>query len=201
MSAARQLRLVKQRPAEPEPSDAELVERARDGDRSAQSELYRRHARAAGSLAARLLGTRADVEDILHDSFVDALTGLGRLRDPSAFRPWLLRIVVMKVRQKIRRRRIARRLGLYRSEDEATLDRLASPQATPEQRAELSLINDELCRLPVEEKVAWMLSRVEGYTLAEIAVLTDCGLTTVKRRLKRANDRMARWVRFDQEAP
>lgn len=177
--------------------DAELVHAARDGDRFAQDALYRRYAVPAARLAARLLGSTSDTEDLLHDSFLEALTKLDRLRDPSAFRSWLFRIVVMQVRQRIRRRRLLRRLGLLGGSDDALLESLASSAATPEQRAELSLIDELLQRRPAEERIAWMLCRVEGYSTEQAAELIRTSDSTVRRHLAKIDARIARLARVE----
>lgn len=174
--------------------DADLVLSAREGDRFAQSALYQRHSPQAARLAARLLGSHTDVEDVLHDAFLEALTKLDQLRDPGVFRSWLLRIVVMNVRQRLRRRVLQRRLGLYRGQDDATLEALASPQANPEELVELSLIDDVLKRSSADERLAWMLARVEGHTVSEISELTDTPTHTIKRRIARVDDAVARVV-------
>lgn len=174
--------------------DVDLVLAARGGDRFAQGALYQRHSPQATRLAARLLGTHTDAEDVLHDAFFEALSKLDQLREPGAFRSWLLRIVVMNVRQRLRRRALQRRLGLYRSEDDATLEALASPDANPEELACLSLIDDVLMRCSTDERVAWMLARVEGHTLSEISELMGIPTHTVKRRIARVDGVVARVV-------
>ena len=62
--------------AAPVDDDAALVARALAGDRVAEAQLYRRHARVIANVAARLLGSRADAEDIVQETFVIALENL-----------------------------------------------------------------------------------------------------------------------------
>ena len=170
---------------------------ARDGDRFAQDALYRRHSKRAAALAARLLASSQDVEDVLHDAFLEALTTLDALREPAAFRPWLLRIVVSCVRQRMLRRGLLRRLGLHRSGDDVSLEAQASASASPEHLAELSLVDDVLRRQPVDDRIAWKLRRVEGYSIDEVAELCAVSATTVKRRVGRLDRRVARLVEVD----
>ena len=72
-----------------ERSDSELVRAVLAGRRSAEAELYKRHARAVGAVAARLLGRSADAEDVVQDTFLTAFERIRQLRDPELFRPWL----------------------------------------------------------------------------------------------------------------
>lgn len=162
--------------------DAQLVERALAGERSAQRALYVRHAPWAGALAARLLGSRADGEDALHDAFADAFEQLHRLQTPAAFRGWLRRIVLTRVHRRLRRRRFRALFGSQPALD-ATLARLAAPTCSPARRAELARIDAVLARLAPGPRLCWSLRRVEGYTLPEIADATGLSLATVKRRI------------------
>src|SRR5688572_14271175 len=82
-------------------SDAALVERAREGDRSAEDLLYRGHARRLLGLLTRLTGSTTDADDLLHDTFHAAFESLERLRDPSSFGSWLTGIAVNQARQLI----------------------------------------------------------------------------------------------------
>jgi RNA polymerase sigma-70 factor (ECF subfamily) len=181
-----QPRVATRRP-EPIDDDAELVARALEGDRWAESAIYRRHAPRVANLALRLLGRRDDAMDVLQDVFVDAYTQLPALRDPSSLGRWLARITVHQAHRRFRRRRISRLLGLDRGED-ATLDTLASPDVSPEQRAELARVSEVLATMPPRRRFAWTLQRVEGESLPAIAEALGCSLATVKREIAAAEE-------------
>src|SRR5688572_21196913 len=53
-------------------SDAELIERVRQGDPHAMGSLYDRHAPSLFALARRMLGAEREAEDLLHDVFLEA---------------------------------------------------------------------------------------------------------------------------------
>ena len=73
--------------------DGELARRARAGDAGAFALLVERHFPPARALAARLCTHPDDVDDIVQEAFLQAFTGLGRLRDPDRFGAWLAGIV------------------------------------------------------------------------------------------------------------
>jgi RNA polymerase sigma-70 factor (ECF subfamily) len=179
-------------------SDAELVTRALTGDRWSRDVLYRRHVHYLLAIACRLLANRHEGEEIAQDAFVVGFTQLATLRDPSVFRSWMARIVVSLVRRRMRRERLLRFLGLDRGDD-ATLATLASPEMRPDDRAELVLADRVLGRLPADRRIAWMLRRVEGLPLAEVASACDCSLATAKRRIAVADAEMARHVSFQED--
>ena len=178
-------------------ADAELVTRALGGDRWSRDVLYRRHVHYLLAIATRLLANRHEGEEVVQDTFVVGFEHLATLRDPSAIRAWLARIVVNLVRRRMRRERLLRFLGLDRGLDDATLDSLASASLRPDDRAELALADRVLRRLPSAPRIAWMLRRVEGLPLAEVATMCDCSLATAKRRIALADAEMVRHVSFE----
>lgn len=163
--------------------------------------LYRRHVRYLLAIATRLLASRGEGEEVVQDTFVVAFEKLETLRDPAALRPWLARITVTLVQRRMRKDRLLRFLGLDRGLDDATLDSLAASTLRPDDRAELALADRVLRRLPTKKRIAWMLRRVEGLPLGEVASACDCSLATVKRQIADADVEMARYVSFGRESP
>lgn len=170
-----------------EPTDAELVERAVAGDRWADDALYRRHARAITSAVLRMVGRCGDADDIVQDTFVLAFERLAKLRDGGAFRAWVAKIAVNEVRRHLRQRRALRFVRLDRGEDDVGFAALAVHGTRPDLRAELAELDRVLGRLPVEQRMTWMLHRVEGWSLRETAAALDISTATVKRRLGAAD--------------
>ncbi len=180
-------------------SDAELVERALSGERWSRDVLYRRHAHYLLAIATRLLSNRIEGEEVVQDTFVVGFEQLSKLRERAAVRAWLARIAISLVRRRLRRARLLRFLGLDRGFDDASLEVLAAPSVRPDDRAELALADRVLRRMPSDPRIAWMLRRVEGLPLAEVASACDCSLATVKRRIAVADAEMARHVAFREE--
>jgi RNA polymerase sigma-70 factor (ECF subfamily) len=167
-----------------------LVAAARAGERWAQEALYRRHAQMAMGLAYRLLGSDADVEDVVQDAHFLAFSRLDRLKEPQAFASWLAGMVVRRVRQLLRHRQVLVRLGL-RSPTPADPDLALAPSAPADVVAELARIYAVVDRLSAQARLTLVLRRVEGHSLPEIAALLDCSLSTVKRRLAEAERLLA----------
>ena len=169
-------------------SDADLVARALDGERWGREMLYRRHAGSLLALTTRLLRNRSEAEEVVQDTFVTGFEQLPTLRDPAAVRPWLGQIAVSLVRRRIRRGKLTRLLGLDRGADDATLASLAARDVGPDQLVELRLVDRLLAEMRTELRLAWMLRRVEGLELAEVASLCGCSLATAKRRISDADE-------------
>ena len=166
--------------------DARIVEAIAAGKRVAEEELYRRHAGSVLRLATRLLRSTEDARDVLQDTFLAAFSDLGALREPGSVKPWLHTICVRLVHRRFRRRKLLRMLGLDRTEEDAKLAQLASPDIGPDGRADLRALDRALDALPSDERVAWVLRHVEGLALGEVAASCGCSLATAKRRIAAA---------------
>jgi RNA polymerase sigma-70 factor (ECF subfamily) len=175
---------------EPSGSDQALLARLVAGDHWAQEALYRRYVRLVWSTALRLMSSTADAEDVVQDTFTEALRDAKALRQGESLRPWLVQITVHQAHRRFRKRALLRRLGLDRSFDDATLAELVHPGAPAEVHAELRRVDRALAGLPADERFAWILRHVEGYGLDEVAAALGCSLATVKRRIGRATARV-----------
>jgi RNA polymerase sigma-70 factor (ECF subfamily) len=171
-------------------SDESLVLRARAGDTWALEMLYRRHVGLIASTAQRLLRQRSETEDVVQETFLLAFEKLDQLAVPAAFRGWLVRIAVSRVHRRFRWRRVRSLFGLRRGNDDAedaTFEAEATNEATPEQRAELALLDRALATMPLALRTAWVLRHVVGCSNDEVANACGCSLATIKRRIGAAD--------------
>jgi RNA polymerase sigma-70 factor (ECF subfamily) len=89
----------------------------------------------------------------------------------------------------------------FEQDCDATLAGLASPSLRPDDHVELLLVDQVLRRMPADLRIAWMLRKVEGLPLPEVAHACACSLATVKRRIAAADVEMARHVSFEEGTP
>ncbi|WP_318208789.1 RNA polymerase sigma factor [Streptomyces sp. SJL17-1] len=81
--------------------EAAVIARVRAGEPEAYAALVRAYT-AVALRAAVACGAGAEAEDVVQQAFFKAYCSLGRFREGSAFRPWLLRIVVNETRNTVR---------------------------------------------------------------------------------------------------
>jgi len=152
--------------------------------------LFQQHARYVASVVLRVLGRDHEVDDVVQEVFLTAMTGLSAVRSPLAVRGWLKTIAVRKACRHLRRRRLRTLLGFDR--DSTSYEQVAAPGCSPEERALLARVYQELDRLPVAERVAWTLRYVEGEQIEALAELCGCSLATAKRRIAAAQATLER---------
>ena len=165
------------------PSDADLISRAAEGDRFGVELIFRRHAGYLLGVTTRLLADRDAAEAVVEATFLAGLRQLPALREAASVRVWLARIAVQLARRRLRRARWLRWLRPRAQPDDATLSVFAALDLRPEDRVELARVDLILERARPERRVAWMLFRVEGFELDEVAAACECSPATAWRRI------------------
>jgi len=155
-----------------------LIERALRGDEQALSALYHAHAAYLAGVVYRMLGSDADLDDIVQETFIEGYKQLGALREPAKLRSFLVTIAVRRIHARLsfryRLAGVARRLF-------GTAPRVSDPADA----ARVHALYEVLATCGARERVAWVLHRVEGYTLPEAAEQSNVSLATVKRWIAR----------------
>lgn len=166
-------------------SDEALVALALAGDRAALGALVARWHPGALRLCQRLLGPGPEAEDVAQDAALAACLGLGRLRDPERFGPWLYAIAANLARLSLRRRHARSLEALDEPAGVVTLWSAAAPD--PAEVAAMRELHDaviaalgELSPLSREAVIGFYL---EGYSYAELAALLGVPVGTLKGRL------------------
>lgn len=166
------------------PTDGDLVRRAKEGEDWAHAMIYRRYVRLVATTAGRLLRNPSDVDDVVQETFLIAFEKIDALVNADVLSSWLVKIAIRRVHRRFRWRRF---FAFFGGEDpRAALEDQASAEASPEQRAELSLIDRALSQLPCKLRMPWVLRHVVGCQLGEVAAACACSLATAKRRIAEA---------------
>ncbi|MFZ5891394.1 MAG: RNA polymerase sigma factor [Myxococcota bacterium] len=175
--------------ARAQPSDIALMHRAGAGDREAQRVLVTRLMGRANRLAQALLRNREDAFDASQAALLGILRSAANFRGDSSVERWADRIVV----------RTALRLSRARRRGAPTqISESAAPSTPPRSEARVSA-REYLKQLPEAQRSVLLLRSGFGYSIDEIAELTQTSINTVKDRLKRAKDAMRRELQREQE--
>lgn len=160
-----------------ESPDPELMARIARQDTEALSALYDRHAPHCLALATRILGERAEGEDVLQEVFVRVW------EEPERYSPargsvgaWLVATVRSRAIDRLRRRG-ARERATERASDAAP--RFATAPGRPS-----STVAMAVQLLPVDQRQVIELAYFEGLTQTDIAERLGLPLGTVKSRLR-----------------
>jgi RNA polymerase sigma-70 factor (ECF subfamily) len=171
--------------------EEELIARCLGGDVEAFRPLVQRYQRLAFSVALRMLGSRADAEDIAQQAFVDAFNALDRFHGDGrrhAFSTWLLRIAVNRSKDVLKsKRRTEEPLdGDVPGGAAAFAYDPATPEAAASREERRARIETALLELPTKYREVLILKDAEDLSYEEIRAILQLPLTTLKIRVVRA---------------
>ncbi|MBA2721159.1 MAG: RNA polymerase sigma factor [Chloroflexi bacterium] len=160
--------------------DLALVEAARSGDEDAFASIVRGSADRLFVVAHRILRDVGRAEDAVQQTLVTAWRDLPALRETERFEAWLHRILVHACYAE------ARRASKWSAN--VVILPIDGP-ATPDTTQDI-LTRDALdrgfCRLPAEQRAAFVLRHYLGWSVAEIAENLGVSTETIKSRIRYA---------------
>ena len=175
-----------------EPTDKQLVERVKRGDKRAFDLLFLKYQHKIISLVGRYLRDQDEVQDVTQESFIKAYRALPNFRGDSAFYTWLYRIAINTAKnQLVSRSRRPPDTDIDADDGEfqdnyAVLRDNESPEDVLAMGQMESVIYRAIGDLPEELKVAVTLREFEGLSYDEIAEVMECPVGTVRSRIFRA---------------
>lgn len=180
------------------PTDQVLVERAQEGDTRAFDLLVLKYQHKIVQLVGRYVRDPTEAMDVAQEAFIKAYRALPTFRGDSAFYTWLYRIAINTAKNYLvaaRRRPVDYDLDVQDPEQYDLQVRLKDTD-TPEG---LLLTNEiqqtvekAIGQLPEDLRTAIILRELEGMSYEEIAQAMDCPVGTVRSRIFRAREAIAK---------
>jgi len=155
------------------------------GDRQAHARLYECFAPGIYTLARRMLAEPALADDVLQETFVDVIRGIGGFRGDASLDTWIRRIAINHCLMHLRSPWHVR--GEALPEDLVATHGGSDVQGSAQRQLDLA---GALARLPAVSRAVVWLHDVEGYTHREIAGLLGRTPSFSKSQLARAHDRL-----------
>ena len=163
--------------------DEFLVAAAITGDRPAVQRLVARWHPRLWRHAWRVLGDAERAKDMVQESWIDILKGMGRLDDVAAFPAWAFRIVTRRCQRAFAARAWP---ALAADDDEVEPHFEQAADTAAECAVDVSRVLAAIGRRPAAQRAAMALFYLEDLSVAEIAIATDVPPGTVKTRLLHA---------------
>ena len=179
-------------------TEAEAIERAKQGDEAAFEVLYHLHKRRVYSLCLRMLSNPAQAEDLAQEAFLQLFRKIGTFRGESAFSTWLhwmtVNVVLMHLRKK----------GLpvvsleetLETDEEAPKKELGAEDMKLAGSVDRLQLQRAIDRLPPGYKTVFVLHDVEGFEHNEIAEMVGCSIGNSKSQLHKARLKLRDYLKF-----
>jgi RNA polymerase sigma-70 factor (ECF subfamily) len=165
--------------------DLTIIEQVLAGETGPFRLLVERHQPLVFQFARNMLRTVEDAEDLTQEVFVAAFQNLRKFdRSRAKFSTWLLTIT---------RNRCLNQLARYRASPPSeivSVDRGLSPDAAAVASEVWQHLSDALETLPIEQRTAFVLAEIQELPHAEIAMIEQIELGTVRSRVSRARDKL-----------
>lgn len=176
--------------------DAELVALAQRGDERAFEALVVKYQRRIARHVARYVRRAVDVEDVVQETFIRAYRGLASFRGQSTFYSWVYRIATNAALNAAQREPMPVDATADADERAYAFEPGKSDSENPERTLMASQIADAvqraLARLKPELAEPLMLYEVEGKTYPQIADILGVPIGTVRTRIFRAREFIAK---------
>jgi RNA polymerase sigma-70 factor (ECF subfamily) len=166
--------------------ESHLINRCLQGDRKAQYQLYKRYCDAMYNVCYRMLGTEAEAEDILQESFMDIFRRLDSFRGESSLGAWIKRIVInhclnVYKKRKIKFEEISEQVNEIQYHESPDDDHILY---------EVKRVKEAIMKLPDGYRQVLTLYLIEGYDHAEISDILGIQETGSKSQYSRARAKL-----------
>jgi len=161
------------------PEDLELAAACQAGEMHGYERLYSLHGKRMKSIARNLLGSTADAEDAVQETFLKVQRSIGTFRAQSSFVTWTFRILINTCYD-ARRSRMRKKEVTSDGTEESPMPELRAPGAHPSLKLALQRA---LEKLTDHQRQVFLLYEVEGCRHSEIAGILQITETASKNTL------------------
>lgn len=171
--------------------EAVLLEKLKTGDKSAFNELVLLYGKRIINTCYKFLLNKADAEDIAQEVFIEVFQSVQSFRGNSKLSTWIYRIAVTKSLDEIKKRKRKKRItsfGKMLHLDDVTqwLAGGAMPDKNIRETEKMNEVLQALDSLPDSQRVAFTLSKIDGYSNSEIAEIMNTTTVAVESLVSRA---------------
>lgn len=171
------------------PSDAELVERSKQGDDSAFRVLVHRHEQQVRSIVIGMLGDTAESDDVAQEVFIRFYRSIQDFRGEAALSTYLSRIAINLSLNEIKRRETRHMRIAFFHGNELKADK-ADNGMSPERQEIKEAVQKALLMLEPDFRSVVVLRLVDGYSVKETAEILHLPQGTVASRLARGQEKL-----------
>jgi RNA polymerase sigma-70 factor, ECF subfamily len=176
--------------------NTEFINKLRRGDKSAFKELVDIYSNRVINTCYRFLLDKEDAEDISQEVFIEIFQSLRTFRGDSKLSTWIYRIAVTKSLDEIKKRNRKKRMAAFGKmlHLDAVAERIAGgpvPDLPIHEREKMDEILTALSKLPDNQRVAFTLSKIDGYSNSEIADIMKTTVDAVESLISRAKKRVS----------
>lgn len=173
----------------------EFIDFLKSGSDAAFQQLLKDYKVRVINTCYKFLLSIEDAEDIAQEVFIEVYQSIREFKGEASLSTWIYRIAVTKSLDEIKKRKrkkritsIGKLIGLENIAE--ILEGSALADSNIKQKEEEKQILSALNKLPNNQRVAYTLSKVDGFSNAEISIIMNTSMSSVESLIKRAKKKM-----------
>lgn len=163
----------------------QLLSRCKNGEKSAQLEIYKRYYRAMYNTALRILNNSFDAEDMMQESFLIAFTKLSTFKGEVTFGSWLKRIVINKCLTQLKKNKRLEEVKLEVAREESI-----GIETSDYSNINVNQILKTIAQLKDNYRVAITLHLIEGFDYQEVSQIMEITYENSRTTISRAKTKL-----------
>ncbi|MFW5806022.1 MAG: RNA polymerase sigma factor [Bacteroidales bacterium] len=179
-------------------TEDQLVKKIKHKDREAFRMLVEQYQVRIRNTCFGFVRNKEDAEDVAQEVFIEVYRSIHKFREDAKLSTWIYRIAVNKSLNFIRSKKRSiwghlfqnRKLENSAEVPEEIITEEAGPLEKMEKEEDLQLLQESLEALPENQKIAYVLHKIEELPYKEIANVMDVSLSSVESLIFRANKNM-----------
>lgn len=173
--------------------ELDLIERLKRGEESAFRSLVEQYQDLVYNTALGVVQNESDAEDVAQEVFIQVFRSIGTFKSEAKLSTWIYRITTTRALDLLRARKSKKRFGLlkrlWETAEESPVENISDfshPGVSLERKEEAVQLMHAIAQLPENQKVAFVLHKLEGLSYLEIAEVMGNTLPAVESLMHRA---------------
>jgi len=173
--------------------ETDLIERLSAGDERAFKSLFNLYKSKVYNTAAGFLTNENDAEDITQEVFIQVFKSIKHFKEKSQLSTWIYRITVTKCLDVLRKKKTKKRFAfitdLFENEDKESKESFVNyehPGVETDKKELSAILFKEIDYLPENQRIAFILNKVEQLSYREISGIMDTSVPAVESLISRA---------------
>jgi RNA polymerase sigma factor (sigma-70 family) len=182
--------------------EQELIIAVKKGDEVAFKQLIALYKNKVYNTVLHLLQNVEDAQDLAQEVFVEIFLSIQTFEGKSSLYTWIYRVAVSKALDFIRKKKRKKRFGVFYSlfKEESSEPRFEQatfhhPAVDLENQERTSILYKAIEQLPENQKVAFILHKIEDLSYEEVSKVMEVSLSSVESLLFRAKQNLKKLLK------
>ena len=174
-------------------NETQIIPKLKEGNENAFKKLVDTFQEKVLNTCLGFVPNQHDAEDIVQDVFIEVFRSIDQFRGDSKLSTWIYRITTTKCLEHIRAKKRQKRksffqslIGMHENADRIKAYDYDHPGVLLENKERTKVLFSHIEKLPENQRVAFILHKIEGLSYQEITEIMETSLSSVESLMFRA---------------